>query len=77
MRCACGTRVAYGTHFRPRYVGLGIECLCLAPRARCRVQELRGAIREAKSLAASLCEPLSIEEKQALAASIQVRVRVC
>ncbi|GLC35793.1 hypothetical protein PLESTB_000494900 [Pleodorina starrii] len=33
--------------------------------------ELHAAIREAKSLAASLCEPLTLEEKQALAATIQ------
>ncbi|GFR41269.1 hypothetical protein Agub_g1944 [Astrephomene gubernaculifera] len=33
--------------------------------------ELHAAIREAKSMAASLCEPLTLEEKQALAATIQ------
>ncbi|GLI68855.1 hypothetical protein VaNZ11_013399 [Volvox africanus] len=33
--------------------------------------ELHAAIREAKSLASSMCEPLTLEEKQALAATIQ------
>ncbi|KXZ56692.1 hypothetical protein GPECTOR_1g623 [Gonium pectorale] len=32
---------------------------------------LHAAIREAKALASSLCEPLTLEEKQALAATIQ------
>jgi hypothetical protein len=39
----------------------------------CRpVQELHAAIREAKALSASLCDPLTMEEKQALALAIQV-----
>ncbi len=50
-------------------------CASLAPGPGSGPQELHAAIREAKSVAASLCEPLTLEEKQALAATIQVLVR--
>ncbi|EFJ42905.1 hypothetical protein VOLCADRAFT_119228, partial [Volvox carteri f. nagariensis] len=63
-------------HLKKKRAELVNQQISEAMDAQCAVlfnlmAELHAAIREAKSLASSLCEPLTLEEKQALAATIQ------
>ncbi|PNH12130.1 Transcription factor GTE1 [Tetrabaena socialis] len=63
-------------HFKRKRAELVNQQMGEAMEAQCAMlfsllAELHASIREAKAMAASLCEPLTLEEKQALAATIQ------